>query len=66
MKWVLPCLVPMRQKAIGLVQHGSTPGWLELESNPRESEFVCDGRSTHPPIVVAEVADRQLREVFGC
>ncbi len=65
MKCVLPCLVTMRPKDRGLLQHGSTPGWLE-ESNPREFEFVCDGRSTHPQIVVAEVADRQLREVFGC
>jgi hypothetical protein len=65
MKWVLPCLVPMRPKARGLVQHGSTPGWLE-ESNPTEFDFVCDRRSTHPQIVAAEVADRRLREVFGC
>jgi hypothetical protein len=65
MKCVLPCLVPMRPKARVLFQHGSPPGWLE-ESNSAECDFVCDGRSTHPQIVAAEVADRRLREVFGC
>jgi hypothetical protein len=53
MKWVLPCLVPMRPKARGLFQHGRTPGWVE-ESNPAECDFVCDGRSSRPQIVAAD------------